>query len=1213
MRIGKRMSETVLLLTTGLVLTTAPALATGWKFNDGTTEGWTIGGTNPAAGPATCPYNQTGSLYLPADATNGSSYAYIAVSETNSFVFSAQIDWNEPLTADKLTHCGIGYHATASGSPLSTPTGWFVGQATDSSATVFQDTLSTGSVETVRGNCLKSSTANPPKPAVCTLTIDYNATRRGKVVLMLHGDNYTPSDGQPIMFTYSLDIGIDPNTGTYYTINAIILGALASAPLENAYYDNVSFVSVTPTTWDFNDGTTQSWTTGGANPAKGVAACPFNGTSSLYLPADATNGPSYAYIALPGSPSNCFVASAQIDWDELVGSVYDVNRITHCGFGYHATADPNGQSTPTAWLMGDAPGSSSMLFKDTLSPSATQQSKSNCLKSSAANPPKPGVCTLIIDYNASQPGQIVLSVQGDNYTPSGGQGTSWTYTQNIGIDPATGDYYTIDSLILGALASGSAEVAYYDNVNFVRRQPAVKVAGQILWTSRNGSVDVAFSALGAPPINFVIENLPSSGTLVDVGNGNHTITAGEIPYTLPNQQTVVRYVNSGGCGQDSFRYHAYNAQSTSDTANVTINVQCGDVIMTEIMYNPASTTTSPKLQQWVEIYNTTSSDIDVSNWYLTDYSGRAGDWPAGTILPAHGVAVVVPAGSGTNLMDAVEYRTAWDGYTITQIIQPTLVNDASGKGQLTSGSLDSNPTAQQLRIMDSAQRPQDYVNYASGSPWPTRNTKSSIFLKQGNYTVAANDNPSNWALAIDCAGGAYGCAITGTDNYSFNAHDYGSPGYLVGVTPPSGTLTPSAPSMRIGVPKNGAKLITLPGCDTSPGGPLGYTITSVVMANGLLVDPGTQATISTLPYLLSGNTVQYTPNTGFTSVSATGPVYDSFTYSVSDGVKVSWTDGTITLVVQKGGLVITEVMYKPANTARNDWQYYELYNSTAHDITVKALTNGSAGYTGQMQLNVVIPAGATRVVAPGVNNGSRSMQDFLNEWTPLTDDLMVWHDASLWQKVGTDTGTLQAIDDANDLLDEVTYYAGSWPWPVSDGRASIAVRPEKLNAFDNDLVENWGLSSPGLDGAWATPETSGSPIDSDIGSPGVIPTPCPGGVCLGACCLGGSSCSDTTESACVGAWGGAGTSCATSICASVCGLPFADADYDGDVDQTDFAVFQRCFTGSGTFVLSEQVCRCFDRDDNNNVDADDMTAFESCATGPSIPIHLDSLPAGCLP
>jgi hypothetical protein len=66
----------------------------------------------------------------------------------------------------------------------------------------------------------------------------------------------------------------------------------------------------------------------------------------------------------------------------------------------------------------------------------------------------------------------------------------------------------------------------------------------------------------------------------------------------------------------------------------------------------------------------------------------------------------------------------------------------------------------------------------------------------------------------------------------------------------------------------------------------------------------------------------------------------------------------------------------------------------------------------------------------------------------------------------------------------------------------------------------------------------------------------------------------------------------------VCNDPFADADGDGDVDQDDLGVFQRCLNdGCG---LMPPACACFDRDADDDVDGEDLAVFEMCASGPGV-------------
>jgi hypothetical protein len=68
----------------------------------------------------------------------------------------------------------------------------------------------------------------------------------------------------------------------------------------------------------------------------------------------------------------------------------------------------------------------------------------------------------------------------------------------------------------------------------------------------------------------------------------------------------------------------------------------------------------------------------------------------------------------------------------------------------------------------------------------------------------------------------------------------------------------------------------------------------------------------------------------------------------------------------------------------------------------------------------------------------------------------------------------------------------------------------------------------------------------------------------------------------------------------LCHTPSADADGDGDVDQSDFAVFQLCYNPGGPIPVVDDYCTCFDRDGNSEVDQADFNAFDACASGPGL-------------
>lgn len=61
-----------------------------------------------------------------------------------------------------------------------------------------------------------------------------------------------------------------------------------------------------------------------------------------------------------------------------------------------------------------------------------------------------------------------------------------------------------------------------------------------------------------------------------------------------------------------------------------------------------------------------------------------------------------------------------------------------------------------------------------------------------------------------------------------------------------------------------------------------------------------------------------------------------------------------------------------------------------------------------------------------------------------------------------------------------------------------------------------------------------------------------------------------------------------------------DLDDDGDVDMTDFAGFQRCYTGVDSEITADD-CLCFDLNGDNRITEVEMAVFLNCASGPSVP------------
>ncbi len=66
--------------------------------------------------------------------------------------------------------------------------------------------------------------------------------------------------------------------------------------------------------------------------------------------------------------------------------------------------------------------------------------------------------------------------------------------------------------------------------------------------------------------------------------------------------------------------------------------------------------------------------------------------------------------------------------------------------------------------------------------------------------------------------------------------------------------------------------------------------------------------------------------------------------------------------------------------------------------------------------------------------------------------------------------------------------------------------------------------------------------------------------------------------------------------------PKGDLDLDGDVDQSDYGLFQACYSPS---TQTDPACELALLDDDNDVDAGDFAIFAACTTGPNVPADPD--------
>ncbi|HTF89115.1 MAG TPA: lamin tail domain-containing protein [Planctomycetota bacterium] len=144
----------------------------------------------------------------------------------------------------------------------------------------------------------------------------------------------------------------------------------------------------------------------------------------------------------------------------------------------------------------------------------------------------------------------------------------------------------------------------------------------------------------------------------------------------------------------------------------------GSIIVTEIMKDPSSVSDSNG--EWLEIYNTTASPIDIEGWSLHDDGADA------HVINNGGAGVVIPPGQYKVL--GINGSTATNGgITLLYTYSNFFLGNNDDEVVLADGT--------GLEI--------DRVNYLAGGGWPGTPGRS-LNLKAGVLDGAANDSPLNW-------------------------------------------------------------------------------------------------------------------------------------------------------------------------------------------------------------------------------------------------------------------------------------------------------------------------------------------------------------------------------------------------------------------------------------------------------------------------------------
>ncbi len=406
--------------------------------------------------------------------------------------------------------------------------------------------------------------------------------------------------------------------------------------------------------------------------------------------------------------------------------------------------------------------------------------------------------------------------------------------------------------------------------------------------------------LGTAPLYMQVERNGNVFTQRYSTDGVNWTDAGVIDYDLTVTEVGVYGGNGvgGNAPAHTAEFDYFESKddpfpnAEDDDCSVTTCPQPGDLVITEIMYNPSAVADANG--EWIEVYNATGAAIDLNGLEITDNDATPHTIAISVIVPAGGYVVLgINADPGTNGGVSVDYQ-----YSAIQL---------SNSGDEVVISCDGT-------VIDEV----DY-DFANGFP---DISGASINLDESVLDAAGNDDGANW------------CASTG----AFGDGDFGTPG----AANESCASPPCA--INIDVPAE-ATLCNNAGTDSDSGDDFFEVIVVASATNGgaanqYLITDGTMSW-GPFDYGAPGTAGPFdadgTTTTGALTVQDFNDP-DGCNTSIGDfGPVASCSDAPV------GSLVINEVDYDQPGT--DDAEFIELYNNGAVTVNLDNysldLINGS--------------------------------------------------------------------------------------------------------------------------------------------------------------------------------------------------------------------------------------------------------------------------------
>ncbi len=164
------------------------------------------------------------------------------------------------------------------------------------------------------------------------------------------------------------------------------------------------------------------------------------------------------------------------------------------------------------------------------------------------------------------------------------------------------------------------------------------------------------------------------------------------------------------------------------------------IVINEINYDPYGGDNSTNAE-WVELHNTDSTPVDLSNWTLAAGSFSLFTFPASSTIQGNGFVVV-------QYGETSRFVTYYKGGVDPSIVYNFALTGTVGSKMGNSGST--------LTLKDSGANTVDTVAYQIVAPWPLttapRNTKSNGLTLELLDPATDNSDGANWAVSASPSG-----------------------------------------------------------------------------------------------------------------------------------------------------------------------------------------------------------------------------------------------------------------------------------------------------------------------------------------------------------------------------------------------------------------------------------------------------------------------------